>query len=347
MTASDAKRGEPATWPRDVFILGAGFSRAVSSTMPLTQDLYTLCTAVIRATRRERGHDDLLLDAYGRFDNDLETWLTWLAGAHPWLDEATYLRNRAAFLDIAVALAQVIVEAQNATIRSSIDNPPTWLHALVDAWANRGATVITLNYDALVEKTYETVVQTKSIALYTFSPEPLQGSRWNGVSNYRFDLLKLHGSITWYVHPSESSQPLGPVYDAALNRGWACPDDQAALRNRAGGRRPLLVPPVLGKDPFFDRPELRDQWLRADECIREAERLFLLGYSLPQADLAIRFLLDRAPQRCIVYPVNPDPRVKERVARVLSPRDIDSRFSGRDDTIRELADAYSELPARL
>ena len=53
--------------------------------------------------------------------------------------------------------------------------------------------------------------------------------------------------IAGFMSGGESTA--GPVYYAELSLGWAAPDDLPSLIRRVGSRRPLLVPPVVGKDP--------------------------------------------------------------------------------------------------
>jgi hypothetical protein len=326
-------------WTKDVFVVGAGFSRAVWKGLPLTVDLFDRCLAAMREEGLETSNDSRVLDAYARFGEDFEVWLTWLRGDQPWVDEAGSLRNRAAFSDVTRALGRVILNAENEAIRASGGTPPAWLNSLVEAWANRSVGVISLNYDALVEKAYTL----GSIFLYTFMPAHLGGTgRLGGPPPaYRFDLFKLHGSITWYVFPSGPGQGYGPVYDAELQDAWAT-DDEPSLAQRAGGRRPLLIPPVLGKDPFFDRPELRDQWLRAEQRLQQAENLFLIGYSLPAADLTMRYLLDRVSPDCSIYVVNCDPASGDHFEHLLRSNHgpLQREFVGLSNAIERMTEAY-------
>lgn len=310
--------------------------------MPLTAELFELCVARIQMLGLETAHEVDLLAAYGRFQKDVETWLTWLASDQPWLTEASIFRNRAAFADVSRGLASVILSSQNSTFTAHGGASPPWLYNLVDRWANNDAAVISFNYDALVERTYEDVLQgSTSVILYSFMPEALDGAaRLGGVRpSHRFSLYKLHGSITWYVFPGEGRY--GPIYDAGFATGWEGPDDEAALLLRVGARQPLIVPPVVSKEPFFGRPELRDQWMRADHRLQEADRLFLLGYSLPEADLTARFLLNRVDSRCEVITVNTDDAVRVRVERLLQSHRVNPDFSGRPEVITEFATAYA------
>jgi hypothetical protein len=292
--------------------------------------------------------DSGVLDAYGRFGRDFETWLTWLEGEHPWLDEASSLRQRAAFLDVSKSLARVILRAQNAALADAAGGAPDWLRGLVEAWANRDAAVITVNYDALIEKTFTAIVPASATVLYTFPLDSLEGAgRLGGRPTFRFQLLKLHGSVTWYVFSSGGGAAGGPVYDADLNSGWATVDDEMILSARVGSRRPLIVPPIIGKEPFLDRPELRDQWVRAGYRIQEADRIFLVGYSQPRADLAMRFLLDRMPSGCEIFAVNRDKGVANRLQKAFASHVVDRRYCARPDAVRAMAIAYASIPAAL
>ena len=59
----------------------------------------------------------------------------------------------------------------------------------------------------------------------------------------------------------------------------------------------LVVPPVADKVGYYEHEEMRLQWQLADIAVRNAKRICCLGYSLPQSDLAMRFLLAGKSQR--------------------------------------------------
>lgn len=323
-----------------VFVLGAGFSKAASSHFPLTRELFKPCLEAMRRYRLEAADDREVLESFERLGSDMEVWLSWLGGDHPWLDEASSMRNRAAFSDVSRGIASAILRAQNAAVVATT-NPPGWLLALVRSWGERKSSVITLNYDTVVEKAFESFVPASSVLLYSFGLATLSGAgRLGGSADEQFSLYKLHGSISWYVF-SGSLGRLSPVYDGELRRSWDGPDDEADILKRVGGRLPLIVPPVLGKDQYFGLPELRDQWLRADLALREAKRMFVVGYSLPATDLMMRYFLDRMPQDCEIVPVNRNPAVADRLSDLLKPRTVNRDYVGGPDVIPEFARTYA------
>jgi hypothetical protein len=84
---------------RDVFVLGAGFSRAIHQGMPLMRELSEVLA-------------DQFRQAFGEMDwrlpllrDNVEVALSLLSEDQPWLSESENLRNRALFIEIAQHLS--------------------------------------------------------------------------------------------------------------------------------------------------------------------------------------------------------------------------------------------------
>ena len=73
----------------DVFVLGAGFSHAVSDAMPLTRDL-TQLTAIAQIVEGADSQPERIFREkwYGLVGDDFELLLTYLSSDAPWLSEA-------------------------------------------------------------------------------------------------------------------------------------------------------------------------------------------------------------------------------------------------------------------
>lgn len=52
----------------------------------------------------------------------------------------------------------------------------------------------------------------------------------------------------------------------------------------------MIVPPVLDKSGFGDRPLLELIWRRAHFVLSEADQVVFVGYSMPDTDLVSKFL---------------------------------------------------------
>ena len=161
-----------------------------------------------------------------------------------------------------------------------------------------GDTILTFNYDPLIEFAVQIVAQHRGIiwdagdghamdfageisATNEESP-PEQRAR----SNIR--ILKLHGSMNWLV-PLEWDGRTAP-YLFRLSAGSFKGVGFVEHRNGAGQvLRPLFVPPMPGK--VYRALGLGRLWEEAKAALGAAERLTVIGYSFPSTDPDARQLI--------------------------------------------------------
>jgi hypothetical protein len=132
---------------RDVFVLGAGFSRAISGEMPVLAELGEEIF--------KRLGDDAPAVLPNLPPTDFENWLSFLADDDPWLGEDDRLRNRSVFLRVSGLMCDLISAREIAARRDAL---PDWLRMLVARWHEDEASIITFNYDTLVEAAFTEVV---------------------------------------------------------------------------------------------------------------------------------------------------------------------------------------------
>jgi hypothetical protein len=110
------------------------------------------------------------------------------------------------------------------------------------------------------------------------------------------------------------------MVDVGQFLGWNYPQHVKPLYGRAPGKVPVIVPPTLSKSGFFNNPIIRQIWRGAYEAIRNTDRVFVIGYSLPEGDLLVRSLLTEATRdgrdRQFVV-VNPDAAIVKRLSSVV------------------------------
>ncbi|MEU3648867.1 hypothetical protein AB0E59_36220 [Lentzea sp. NPDC034063] len=306
----------------EVFVLGAGFSRAISNSMPLLNELGQELER--RLDKRILPHDTRLPIA------DFENWLSFLAEDQPWLTEEEHLRHRATFLSASRLICEVIFEREIKARRSA---PPDWLRALVARWHEDRAKVITFNYDNLVEAAYTDVVKVYgaggSTDINYVTPVQLRTTpmmpifaRSGGVLGpsfvETFNLMKLHGSRSW-MYSGRQTFYGETIYDACRVDGWSADDERPIKDWLIADKVPLVVPPTAGKTNFFNNETIRLEWRHAFNSLRDADRIWLVGYSFPETDLLVRFLLQHGyTDGTPVVVVNPGFDVKERVEHLLS-----------------------------
>lgn len=252
-----------------VYVLGAGFSKAVSHHMPLMKDLSAAVAEHLEETNFPSSR------SVETFSDDFEAWMTFLSTEQPWLSESQNMHNRAAFYEVTTAVSRVLDDAQN----SVFDEPmPGWLMTLVHHWRETSATVITFNYDELVEAAVDTALWgAESERLTNVYPLPLTpaserapaGLSFGSKQETAFHLLKLHGSINWY-YAGFDAPTNDLIYLNQRGGGW-----QRRVNGTSGTRPnflvdkvPFIVPPTAVKTEYYGNKILRAAWRLAAEAIQ-------------------------------------------------------------------------------
>lgn len=309
--------------PRDVFILGAGFSKAISGQMPLLRELSTaVASRVIQPN---------VVATTSYLMDDIELAMTFLAQPQPWMSEAQQLRNRAAFLELTEAIATEINE-RSAGVRSL--PIPDWLLRFVHWLHFRKAIVITLNYDTLLEDATTRIpggdCYPKHLVPFRFAAD--ESSMAGGdVCADSLQLLKLHGSVNWRY--SGRTAYAGELIQWSGVSGWTDQALSTVRKEKIADTVPLIVPPTADKTGYFLHHSIQYLWKRARQALTSARRVFCIGYSLPATDLTIRFLFSDLPRKHVLdfYLVN-RPGTMEHYREVLPDAlfRLSDRFIGED-----------------
>jgi hypothetical protein len=321
----------------EVFILGAGFSKAISEVMPVTKEL--------AAEVVERYRYRVLIPAQIRsmMEQDegqgFERTLTFLAQDKPWLPEAENLRHKALYLVLVNVIRAIFVEKSRSSLVWGTNQPQLWLEALITYWHENRCAVITLNYDTLIERVASSVYWKNRpspiptghlypIVLTPAAQRSAASASGTGAAEKpmkTFRLFKLHGSVNWffsgrsdffgeqlYYVPCKGG--LDGAFDADVGH-----DPEEHHWNRVGDKAPLIMPPALDKSPFFQHESLRSLWFQAGRAIAQATRIICLGYSMPASDLTMaQFLKTSAPPTPVQFEIaNLSTRMDAHCASVL------------------------------
>ncbi len=161
------------------------------------------------------------------------------------------------------------------------------------------ATVISLNYDMILDMAMFDLCQQRkpgSVPSYgcDIKTEGYQANeRWG-------QLLKIHGSVNWMYcsqchhleigWSSKRGAPshIGQYFFRSLDDQYAhksqCPECCTPLR-------PILITPTHRKD--YRNPHLARIWYEAERALQRANRVIFVGYSLPDDDVEVIYLLKR------------------------------------------------------
>jgi len=208
-------------WPdRDgqvAFVLGAGFSRAISTAMPLTDELGQAALDLLRDQLPPRLALTTLPDGL-----NFEAWLSQLASDQPYLHDADNAQNQTAFLLFSEAIATILGDRVIEVLETAY---PEWLLRLVSTMHHSRATVITFNYDPLIE----CLVDTPTGIL----GDPNQyGQVWNGVSWTELSEVCRRGHPVTPDSPRLRSRLCGYSNSTALSIGTGNPATSRASASR-------------------------------------------------------------------------------------------------------------------
>jgi hypothetical protein len=302
----------------DVFLIGAGFSMAIGHWMPDTQRLGSMVidqqTSMHRAEVNGNHSDicdglscDFATLPKNRALLDFEQWLSSLAEQQAYLYLPANLQRQALFEKLSKLVAIQINSSVEHTVQGG--GPPEWLSRLVKTWHEKEMTIISLNYDTLIETTFDHLRTTQlapntggfiipshediyPVPIRSATPAAYSGIFGSGAAfpvGATMTLAKLHGSTNWYW--DESTRSAESIVQVGLRNRWG---DLNTYGDSIPGKVPLVVPPTLVKGSFFDNPMLRELWHTAYLELYGARRIFVIGYSLPPADLLMRSMLQAA-----------------------------------------------------
>ena len=327
---------------RDVFVLGAGFSKSVNDAMPVMRELSDEIIPIIR--QRDTAFADQLED----LGANIELWMSYLSQNQPWLtvEESHFNQSMATLIRKRL---QKIIDAQ--TWKTAQSDTPAWFDRLLKAWHSNGAMVATLNYDTLVERASRglrvsekvtTILPSQIYPPFFENVDARTGSAlWGEEPLETFTLLKLHGSMNWFYSGRPDFYGEKILYEDVPPLGSDLQEAEQKRRERTRDKDTLIIPPVTEKTTYFRNETVRRLWHEAAEGLKSAHRIFVIGYSLPESDLGMRLFLATIRQNPTVkiFVVDVDSSLPDRYSAFLR-LPIEDKFVCRDCPLVGFVDAY-------
>lgn len=195
-------------------------------------------------------------------------------------------------------LRRQLILALAATVARESSNIATahaqLVRALRDRELLRDVTFITTNYDTLLDDAIDaeaisvgrgigSIVDYGLSGLVSITPNVHAEPR-------QFPCYKLHGSLNWLFCPV--CNILDITYGSTGVTRLIDEPDAARCSSCETLRTPVIVPPSYYKD--ISNVHLSVVWNRAFKAIQDADLIVFCGYSLPDADMHVKYLIKRA-----------------------------------------------------
>lgn len=224
----------------------------------------------------------------------------------------------------------------------------------------KNCSIITFNYDVGLDCSLYAPYGRKISIDYGLDDIDLSGKKF-------VTYLKLHGSLNFgKCNECEKITPYTDFTNIISNRGTDYSTIQVISRLDRGecakcknplGKDPVIIPPTWNKTAFHK--EIGVVWQRAAKELKDAENIFVLGYSLPSTDWFFNYLFALGVDMKTIlrgfYVYNPDPKVEGRFRDILG-QDVIQRFhfyniifetAVRDTVSSHLGRDYSPIPQIL
>lgn len=336
-------RGDlPRMSGRRLFLLGSGFSRAVSQEMPTVGELREYLHETVP---RLRAYDP----AMARLIHDPEMLLSYLMQRGPWKAPGEAEADYGAFLELSSRLGSFIRECETRAFKTPA---PSWAKEFASLLHLSKSTVVTLNYDTVLERLSRHLETPDGRAVRTADlyglPLAHLAQRTAGYSYYprseTYRLLKIHGSTNWY-YTGDNSFAAQQVYYVEVNSDSPETDDgdiADLLNQNTPDLTPLIVPPVSEKASLYSTRLLRILWSEFRNAVDAADELFLVGYSFPPSDYTMSMFLsslDFAGKTVEIVNRTSEPAFTSRIQRAFRGAEVRTTYSPAPDAVERMVRA--------
>jgi NAD-dependent SIR2 family protein deacetylase len=164
---------------------------------------------------------------------------------------------------------------------------------LLDARVLKETAFISTNYDILIDNAITELIDL-NIEL-DYGIDFINFDRLNDWKrpdlNKSVNLFKIHGSLNWLYCPTCNNIEITPKEKGVVTRLISHFED-ATCNQCDSVYLPIIVPPTYYKD--LNNVFLSTIWNKAENVLRKVDHVIICGYSFPDADFHIKYLLKRA-----------------------------------------------------
>ena len=194
---------------------------------------------------------------------------------------------------IAQYLVFLVAKVLDAKLQSSNGMHRKLVNTLNQENVIKSTSFFSTNYDILIDNAL-TELHSEKIDLdygidFKNFERPNDWKRPN--RNHSVNLFKPHGSLNWLYCPTCNTIEITPKEKGVVTR-LISDFQQASCAECESVFMPLIVPPTFYKD--LNNVFLSSIWNKSENMLRKVKHIIFCGYSFPDADIHIKYLLKRA-----------------------------------------------------
>jgi hypothetical protein len=287
---------------RTVYIVGAGCTCNYRPTnrlklgSPLDKDFFDICNTIFLAKRDiSAAFADLTEHLASLFGLELGTEKGFKAFSLETVTTILDLESREKgrrYIDSLINLICIVFDIV-------LEGPTSPIHNELVKRLKPSDVIISYNYDLVIDNS---LMECQSVeeSVYGLNFDRKYDADWKPCEDEAsgIRLLKLHGSMNWLKCNRCGALLFYRGRKAVAELAYQLMDLRQSARHltcpicQSRELRTLLIPPLLEKELYSE--ESRYSWFLAERSIASADRIVVIGYSLPPTDFYSEFLLRKA-----------------------------------------------------
>jgi NAD-dependent SIR2 family protein deacetylase len=287
-----------------VYFLGAGATKAVKENVPLNKEMVKFIFTKLNDPHVQEYLDQLeSFIASFFYSNDYKNYPA-IEDILSLLDYNIFSKNisikgydNLKFRQVKNSLVILMARA----LKDSLQQLDSSLTDIFCSRMNEQVTIISTNYDIVIDNALYSTLESIRYGVHiraniypkVHAVENGQVARYDvsQLNKGRIKLLKLHGSLNWLYceRCNELDITVGEKGIVEYLKDNSSELKCVTYPNCTCNYVPLIVTPTYLKN--YDNRIFQKIWEEAEREIASAEELIFIGYSLPQADMLIKFML--------------------------------------------------------
>jgi len=190
-------------------------------------------------------------------------------------------------------IRQYLVLLMAKVLHDKLESPKGLHKKLVDNLKENGqlrdTVFVSTNYDILIDNALTSVYPSFMLDYGVDFTNFDRDGDWKSPSQNPISLFKIHGSLNWLYCPTCNSLTLTPKEKGVIRLLTDFSHSNCKVCESI--IVPIIVPPTFYKD--MSNVYLSIIWNKVEHSLRNVDHIIFCGYSFPDADMHIKYLLKR------------------------------------------------------